>query len=142
MAWTTYTEPLEILSAEDVNNIYENITIIREKLLQKNFDVEPTREVVAKNDTPYVEIFDILNNIEYNLNIINNNEAQSAYFGTSKTVGEYAPNKDEIWRWICILNDMLPIVNGEKGKWTLLRCKNGFPTISGDGLVARGDLIE
>jgi len=142
MAWTEYTEPIEILYASDVNNIKENIEIIRNLLAQKGFTVESTKSIQVNENTQYIEMFDILSNIEYNLDIISNNEARSAYYVEPKTIGEYASNKEDIWRWIQILNDMYDILNGNIGKWQYLLCTNGFPVIDGEKIITRGDFVE
>lgn len=142
MSWSIYTEPIEILKAEDINNIKENIEIIRSLLIGKGFDVENTKTVQASENTQFIEMFDILSNIEYNLDVISNNEAKSAYYGMPNIIGDYASNREEIWRWIQILNDMYEILNGIKRKWTVLKCKNGYPTIEKQKLVARGDWVE
>lgn len=139
--WHSYTEPIETLSAEDVNNISNNIIIIKELLENENYSIEELKPIFASNNTQYKDVFDILQNIEYNLDALNDNDVMSAYYGESVKIGEYASNRQDIWRWIQILNDMYEILTHERRKWTVIKCKNGFPTIEGKKIVARGDLI-
>lgn len=142
MAWTVYSKPIEVLSATDINNIKENIEIIRGLLIEKGFTVGSTKNLQASENTQFIEMFDILSNIEYNLDIISDNDAKSAYYVEPKIIGNFASNRDDVWRWIQVLNDMYEILNGTKRKWTVLKCKNGYPTIEKQKLVARGDWVE
>lgn len=142
MAWTVYSNPIEVLSATDINNIKENIEIIRGLLIEKGFTVGNTKDFQAGESTQFIEMFDILSNIEYNLDIISDNDAKSAYYVEPKIIGNFASNRDDVWRWIQVLNDMYEILNGTKRKWTVLKCKNGYPTIEKQKLVARGDWVE
>ena len=141
MDWVTYTEPIEILYASDINNIKENIEIIRSLLIDKGFDIKNTKPAQASENTQFIKIFDILSNIEYNLDIISNNKAKSVYYVDQKTISEYASNRDDIWRWIQILNDMYDILNNKVGLWQYIKTLDGFPTIEGNKLLTRGDLI-
>lgn len=141
MAWTTYSQPIEILSATDINNIKENIEIIRGLLTEKGFIVDNTKDFRASESTQFIEMFDILSNIEYNLNIISDNICKSAYYVEPKIIGDYASNREDIWRWIQILNDMHDILNGNVGKWQYLVCSDGIVTIENKKLLVRGDSV-
>lgn len=141
MAWTAYTEPIEILRASDINNIKENIETIKSLLIAKGFDVDNTKSIQANESTQFVEIFDILSNIEYNLDVINDNKAKSVYYAEPKTIGDYASNRDDIWRWMQILNDMYDILNKKAGLWQYIKTLDGFPTIENNKLLTRGDLL-
>ena len=139
--WYNYSEPLEILNATDVEHIKSNIITIRSMLLLKGYKMESLKEVSAKTNTPLNDIFDILQNIEYNLDIINDNDVKSIYYIEPKTIGEYGSNRNDIWRWIQILNEMYNILTGVFPKWQYLLCTDGFPTIDGKKILVRGDLI-
>lgn len=141
--WFRYNEPLEILNATDINNIAWNELVIKTALNNLGYDVPNLSNVSAYFDTQYVEIVDKLNAVEYNLDILNDPTIWSIFYGepVHKNAGEIAHNKKEIWRWVQILEDMLEIVQGSKGKWGYLLCNNGYPTINGKRLVVRGDLI-
>ena len=141
MAWTNYSQPIKILSATDINNIKENIEIIRGLLTEKGFTVGNTQDFQASESTQFIEMFDILSNIEYNLDIISDNACKSVYYGYSVTIGDYASNKKDIWRWIQILNDMYNILNGNVGKWQYLVCNDGVVTIWNRKILVRGDLV-
>jgi hypothetical protein len=86
-------------------------------------------------------VFDILQNIEYNLTAINQNSVKSAYYVDEVEIGEYASNKDDIWRWVQVLNDLFDILTLEKGAWGYLLLNDGFPIIDGKKILLRGDLI-
>jgi hypothetical protein len=65
MAWTVYSKPIEVLSATDINNIKENIRIIRNLLIGKDVLVGDIKDFQASESTQFIEMFDILSNIEY-----------------------------------------------------------------------------
>jgi hypothetical protein len=141
MGWVAYTEPIEVLYANDVNNIKENIEIIRNLLIEKGLLVDNTIEVEASERTQFVEMFDFLSNIEYNLDIISDNNFKSAYYVEPQTIGDYGSNREDIWRWVQILNDMHDMLLGVKGSWGYMICTDGIPTIDGKTILIRGDNI-
>ena len=139
--WYNYSQPIEILNATDVQHIKSNIITIRSMLLLKGYNVEPLYNIIADTNTPLINIFDILQNIEYNLDIISSTDVKSIYYIEPKTIGEYAPNKQDIWRWIQVLNEMYNILTGEFGKWQILLCEDGYPIINEKNILIRGDKI-
>lgn len=140
--WYDYNMPLEILNTEDIAHIESNIKAIRAMLLASGRTI-PALETVSKSkDTLLTEIIDILQNIEYNLDRINSTDVISIYYKSPFIVGEYAENREDIWRWIQILNDLYNILNGTFGKWQRLRCTDGYPTINNNTLVVRGEMIN
>ena len=139
--WYNYSQPIEILNASDVQHIKSNIITIRSMLLLKGYNVESLYNIIADINTPLINIFDILQNIEYNLDAISDNDVKSIYYIEPKTIGEYASNKDDIWRWISILNEMYNILTGSFGKWQYLLCADGSPTINGKKILVRGDFV-
>ena len=140
--WYDYSTPIEILNVNDIKNILSNINTIRLILNQKGYLIEDLIEVDAKFDSQFKgDILEILQNIEYNLDIISNNDAKSIYYVEPKTVGEYALDKADIWRWVQILNEMHDMVTGVYGKWQYLLCDDGYPTINGKKILVRGDMI-
>jgi hypothetical protein len=139
--WYNYPLPIDILNASDINNIQSNITTIRNLLIMNGYTVEQLNEIVASPNLLLKDIFDILQSVEYNLDIINNADAKSIYYIEPKTIGEYAPNKTDIWRWLQILNDMYLILTGVFGKWQRLRCADGYPTITGKTILLRGEKL-
>lgn len=139
--WYDYAVPLEVLNVNDIKNIKSNIVTIKSILLLKGYDVEALREIPTEINTPLNNIFDLLQNIEYNLDVISDNDAKSIYYVESKTIGEYASNRDDIWRWIQILNEMYNILTGVYGKWQYLLCTDGYPTIEGKKILTRGDFV-
>lgn len=139
--WYDYSMPLEILNASDVENIKSNIRTIRSLLLSKGYEVEPLKEIISRVNTPLNNMFDLLQNIEYNLDVISDNSAKSIYYVEPKVIGDYASNKSDIWRWLQILNEMYNILTGIFPKWQYLLCTDGFPTIDGRKILVRGDFI-
>lgn len=139
--WYDYSTALEILNSEDVERISSNIRTIRSMLLTKGYEVSNLNAVISAKSTELVDIFDLLQNIEYNLDVINSSGIQSVYYVEPKTIGEYASNKEDIWRWLQILNDLYSILTGQRGQWGTLLCTNGYPTIDGKRILLRGDLI-
>jgi uncharacterized protein YjdB len=139
--WYDYSTALDILNAEDVQRISSNIRIIRSILLTKGYTTDNLNPTDALKTSEFVDMFDILQNIEYNLDIINATDIKSVYYVEPKTIGEYAPNKEEIWRWLQILNDLYGILIGERARWGYLLCTDGCPTIDGKLIILRGDLI-
>ena len=140
--WYFYSSPLNTLESEDINNISSNIQIIKETLIANGMIASDLQTIEANKNTPFIEMFDILQNIEYNLTAINQNSVKSAYYGEEVEIGEYASNKDDVWRWVQILNDLFDILTQEKGAWGYLLLNDGFPTIDGKKILLRGDLIE
>lgn len=139
--WHDYSTPIEILNVSDIENIKSNMDTIRKLLVLNEYNVEQLVDVNETYGTQFNGVLEILQNIEYNLDILNNNDAKSIYYIEPKTVGEYGSNKDDIWRWIQVLNEMYDILTGTFGKWQYLLCADGYPTINGKKLLVRGDII-
>jgi hypothetical protein len=141
--WYNYTEPLEILNAEDINNAQANISTIKAILTDKGYSLAELTTETASYNSELVKIIDILNAVEYNLDVINNTPVRSIYYGESyrAVAGGLAHNTKQIWRWFEVLNDVIKIVTGKVGKWGYLLCLDGYPTINGKRLILRGDLI-
>ena len=110
-------------------------------MLSKGYEVEPLKEITARVNTPLNNMFDLLQNIEYNLDVISDNSAKSIYYVEPKVIGDYASNKSDIWRWLQILNEMYNILTGVFPKWQYLLCEDGYPTIDGKKILVRGDFI-
>lgn len=141
--WYRYTEPLEVLNAVDVNNAQANCETIKSILTAKGYNLTELTKETANYNTPLVKVIDILNSIEYNLDVLNEQGVLSIYYGNRFRVipGGYAHNTEQIWRWFKVLNDILPIAKGDVGKWGYLLCTDGYPTIKGKRILLRGDLI-
>lgn len=138
--WYNYDKYIDVLNYWDVNNIYSNMQTIASILLANGYQLEPLHRIEARFDTAYVEVFDILQNMEYNLDELNKTDIESAFYIEPKKVGTNGENKADIFRWIQCLNDMYEIVNGNVGIWRILECTtDGIPTIDGKELIIRGD---
>lgn len=139
--WFNYSKPIEILNTEDIARILSNINTIQSLLYVKGYSVAELYELIPQKDIVFRDVFDFLQKIEYNLDIISDNDAKSIYYGGSKQIGDIAPNRNEIWRWVQILNDMYNILMGNVGKWQYLACNDGYPTINGKKILLRGEII-
>ena len=151
--WYNYSTPLEILNTEDIEKISSNMQTIKNLLFAKGYtldselvDINELTGVYEKKATKFVNIWELLQTIELNLwrmNIGKKNDEYliSVYFVKPVTIGEYASNKEDIWRWLQILNDLYIILMGERGVWSYLLCTDGYPTINGKKILLRGDLI-
>ena len=141
--WYNYTEPLEVLNAVDVNNAQANCETIKSLLTDNGYSIDELSNETANYNSPLVKIVDILNGIEYNLDVLNEQGVLSVYYGDSFRVVPrgLAHNTEQIWRWFEVLNDLLPIAKGEVGKWGYLLCVDGYPTINGKRILIRGDLV-
>jgi hypothetical protein len=140
ITWYKYEKPLSILEAEDINRIYKNMVTIHNLFAEKGYILEDLKVISASVNTPYNKIFDILSNIEYNIDVLNSSQIKSDYYISSKTIGEYAPNTKDIWRWIQVLNELYGILIGEIKIWGYLLCTNGYPVINGNRILIRGDI--
>lgn len=139
--WYDYSEPLEILNAEDVQHIYSNMQTIHSLLVSKGYSLESLNEIDAQKSTPLIEMLALLQNIEYNLDRLNNPEILSIYYIEPKIIGDIAPDINDIWRWVQILNEMYNILMGDFGKWQYILLNDGYPTINGRKLLIRGENI-
>lgn len=139
--WYQYDEYIDILNYWDVQNIYNNMQVIASLLVKNGYFLAPLELIQVSYETEYSEMFDILQNMEYNLDRLSDNECYSVYYVAPKTVGEYGETKANIFRWVQVLNDMHDILLGDIGKWQVLECTDGIPTIEGNQLVVRGELV-
>lgn len=139
--WYDYSEPLEILNAEDVQHIYSNMQTVHSLLVSKGYSLDGLEKIDAQKSTPLIEMLALLQNIEYNLDRLNDPEIISIYYIEPKTIGDIAPNINDIWRWIQILNEMYNILMGDFGKWQYILLDDGYPTINGKKLLIRGENI-
>lgn len=140
--WYNYTEPLDVLNASDFNSAQSNIETIRDILNNKGYEIPDLDKSTASYNTPLYNVIDKLNAVEYNLDVIDSS-LKSIFFGeTYRAVeGKKAHNKEQIWRWFQILNDLKEIAIGNKGFWGYLLCNDGYPTIKNSRITTRGDLI-
>jgi uncharacterized protein YjdB len=141
--WYEYSQPIEILNALDLDHIASNIRTVHTMMIEKGFYPRTLEGNINPNtDTELTEIFDLFSKIKYNINAVGTGELPSIYSNyLSQNMGEYAPDKDEIWNWLQILNDLYDMLNGAFGMWQTVLTTNGYPTIDGKRLITRGDFI-
>lgn len=139
--WYEYAEPLDILNSEDIEKIHANMLTIRSMLLVNGYAVEALIDVAAAKDIPLTSMRAFLQSIEHNLDRISDNDCQSVYYVGPHVIGNIAPDKLDIWRWIQVLNDMYNMLSGTIGKWQYVLCNDGYPTINGSKLIIRGDSV-
>lgn len=135
MAWTQYNEPLLILNTEDVSKIYANMVYVRNLMISAGKTVGTLRSVSAPRNTRLQDVVTVLNNIEYNIDVLNLVH-QSQYFGATNRFESLAPNKEQVWRWLQILNDLRNQFDTTIPNNTL-KCTNGYPTINGAYIVLK-----
>lgn len=139
--WYDYPAPLDVLNAVDVQHISSNMNVLRGLVLLTGEEVGDFDAVDAQVNTPYRSMRGLLQGIENNLDVLNATPYFSAYYGAPVTVGLYASDKQDIWRWLRIINDMYAILSGKVGMWQTLLCSDGYPTIGGKRIIVRGDFV-
>lgn len=140
--WYDYPNPIEVFNTEDVEHIKSNILTIRSMLLLNGYSVGDLDEIEPRKGMQFSDILAILESIEYNIGVINSNDCESIYYQPPLVIGEYAPNKADIWRWVQVLNDIYTILKGDFPKWGVLTCSDGYLTIGGKKIVLRGDFVD
>ena len=135
--WYDLSTPPDFLNTEDIGHIFENIKTIRHLLANNGFALDDLIEVAPQKSTPISKMLEILQNIEYNLDRISDNEYKSIYYVSPVSVGYNGSNYDDIFRWIRILNDMYNMLIGYSGKWSYVLLNDGYPTIDEKKIVIR-----
>lgn len=135
--WYDFSTPPDFLNTEDIEHIFENIKTIRHLLANNGFALDDLIEVAPQKSTPISKILEILQNIEYNLDRISDNEYKSVYYVSPVNVGYNGSNYEDIFRWIRILNDMYNMLIGYSGKWSYVLLNDGYPTIDEKKIVIR-----
>lgn len=140
--WYNYDLPLDVLNASDVNNAQSNLNTLREIMISKGYNLEALTNVSAEFSTELIKVVEVLNGIEYNLDVLNNTDLKSAFYNQPVTAvaGEKAHDKVKIWRWFKVMNDILDMIRGIKGKWVFLLCQDGFPTIKSKKILVRSEI--
>ena len=137
-----YSSPPNFLNYRDVNNINTNMFTIWAKAAAKSISVGALTNVSCSVDTPLFYALDILQNTEYNLDVLQAvPELFSAYYKEAYGVGDTGIDKKELWRIIQVINDMFLIITGKIQKWQILKCSDGIPVIDGKEIILRGDYI-
>jgi hypothetical protein len=139
--WYWYDEVPRYINSEDMACISLNMQTIKELLISKGYTVDDIVNVEAMKSTQLVYVYNILNNVEGNLAELNRNEIQSIYYGSRVFITDFASSKEQIKRWIDVLNDLFDILTGVSGKWGYLTCTDGYPTIENKRIILRGDKI-
>lgn len=139
--WYDYPAPIDILNVDDLWHIISNMEILRSRILLLGGEIGDFEAVDAQTNTPYRSMRGLLQGIENNLDVLNATPYFSAYYGAPVTVGMYASDKQDIWRWLRIINDMYAILSGKVGMWQTLLCSDGYPTIDGKRIIVRGDFV-
>ena len=100
-----YLEVPEFMSVRFYNHINTDIVAIRSSLNVKGYEVEGFSPKSAKTDVKLVDVKGYINHIEEGLDIINK-ALKSDYYGQSVRYDSMAPSKEDVERWINILNDL------------------------------------
>ena len=142
MSWHSYEKIPNPINATDLKNFYENEVYIKEMLVSLGYTVDTLNDIAPLQTSPYKAIKKFYDDMELNLDIISDNDCESAYYIKSVKRGNREPSRSEWQRWLDVLNDMYNIVNGNIGKWQYLLCADGYPTIDGNRILLRGDKIN
>jgi hypothetical protein len=78
--WYSYVSPLDFLNAGDINNAQSNLQTLRSIMGKKGYNLNVLTNVSAGITTELIEVVEILNGIEYNLDILNDTDFKSAYY--------------------------------------------------------------
>ena len=127
--FVNYNEPPEYLNAEDLININKNLFVIRFKLIEKGYAVPSVKLVDATTDTPPSKVREKINSVEENIDVINK-VFPSGFYGKLVRFEGTAPRKDDVWRWIRIINDWYSRLNDSEEVY-IIKCTDGYPTIGG-----------
>lgn len=135
--------PTKFVNINDVSNIIRNQNNILEKLNEL--------KLISSSDVPqsifpdysmlYINVRNVYDSIDKKFDLINSGDWQSAYYKPA-TKRLYEPSRTEWQRWIDTLNDLWEIVNGRKGKWQYLLCRDGYATINGKKILVQGEMIN
>lgn len=122
----------EFLNVDFFNNIYKNADIVRDMMQARGYGVKPfpSGYWVARTNIGIAEVKRYINYIEICLDMLND-ALESQYYVQSKTYEKYAPNKEDIWRWIQVLNDLYSQVAEDEENVYILKTTDGYPTIDG-----------
>ena len=140
--WYDYPAPLDILNAVDVQHIHANMTVLRGLILLTGEAVDDFKAVDAQVNTAFRSMRGLLQAVEDNLTALNATSFRSGFYRDHVTVGQMATDREGIWRWLQVINDIYRILAGTAGMWNVLLCSDGYPTIGGEHIKIRGDLID
>lgn len=144
MSWHNMDMYVTTLTAATVNHVSDNIAYLKEQAELKGVTV---REIAAANaslDTIIAEVGNVLQRVETGITVIDEDVAESLYYGDSKNIGRYFSLED-YQRWVLCLNDLYDIIVNEKGQWgqIYLTQEENQPDVQIDenDVYIRGDLI-
>jgi hypothetical protein len=122
----------EFLNVDFFNKIRNNALIVRTLMYTKGYNVAPFPggSWTARTNIGIAEVKRYINYIEICLDMLND-ALESQYYVQSKTYEKYAPNKEDIWRWIQVLNDLYSQVAEDEENVYILKTTDGYPTIDG-----------
>ena len=146
MAWIELELNPQYLTAENVNNVYENCLYIAERLeeLQASIDSTDVEHPHAAMNSEIGEIQEILQTIENDINVVNESDYNdinivSQYYDEPKQIGMYFTRED-YKRWVLILNDLYDII--EKGIWQILSLQYEVPVFPNNKIIVlRGERL-
>lgn len=127
--FVVYDEPPEYLNVEDLININNNLIFVRFMLLNKGYEIASLKLFNPKTNTPPSDVREIINTIEKNIDTING-VYKSVFYGKLVRFEGTAPRKDDVWRWIKIINDWHSSL-AESEDIDVIKCTDGYPTIGG-----------
>lgn len=145
MSWNELDLYIDTLEAETVNAVMENVSFLRQELVNKGFTVDSFVNVSASMKDYIAYIRGILQDVETEIGKINeayknSTHIESRYYYEETTYGAYF-RKTDYQRWVLILNDLYDIIVNGNGRWVFLQLTDCIPTINGEDILLRGDSI-
>lgn len=129
--WHNLELDIQTLEAETINDVYENIQFLKDKLEEYGYTVATLDVVNAQYNTYIANILTQLQNVENDLTDINA-DVTSIYYKSHREIAEGQThrkkayfNKEAYDRWVNVLNDLYEIIIDGKGVWGVLRATDG-----------------
>lgn len=152
--YQNYYEPVDFLTENVLNNIWRNAQIIKALFDLQTKDkyrigaiTKPPQSTVNGVVQPYggtqlADVKAVLDGVETDMQVLNSSKIESVYYITSSyRIDPWGIDKDGVWRWLQILEDLFQMLTTDVGYWGCLQCTDGTPTVDGRTLAARGTSV-
>lgn len=152
--YQNYYEPVDFLTENVLNDIWRNAQIIKALFDLQTKDkykvgtiTKPPQSTVDGVVQPYggtqlADVKAVLDGVEEDMQVLNSSKIESVYYITSSyRIDPWGIDKDGVWRWLQILEDLFQMLTTDVGYWGYLQCADGTPTVDGRTLAARGTSV-
>ena len=152
--YQNYYEPVDFLTENVLNDIWRNAQIIKALFDLQSKDkykvgaiTKPPQSTVDGVVQPYggthlADVKAVLDGVEEDMQVLNSSKIESVYYITSSyRIDPWGIDKDGVWRWLQILEDLFQMLTTDVGYWGYLQCADGTPTVDGRTLAARGTSV-